>query len=275
MQRADIGAAMRLKQVAGWNQTYADLRRFLALEPGGSYVAESAGRVVGTVTTCSFGRVGWIGMMLVDPAHRRQGIARQLMQRALTRLADVGCTAMQLDATPLGAPLYRQFGFCAEQEVVRLGGVRRVRRMGPASTVRAFCWRDWPQVRDLDRLASGVDRTKLLKRLLLEAADAARVFSAGGQLQGFALSRAGRPAWFIGPVIAVTNQAGHSLLANALSQAASARVVIDIPKTNQLALSVAQEAGLAEQRPFERMLRGDSVKARRCMLWASSGPEKG
>ncbi len=54
MVEADIPAGMRLKHVAGWNQTYADWQRFLALQPRGCFVAVKGSQVVGTVTTCLF-----------------------------------------------------------------------------------------------------------------------------------------------------------------------------------------------------------------------------
>ena len=44
MTSADIPLGMTLSQQAGWNQTRADWRRFLALEPGGCFVGELDGR---------------------------------------------------------------------------------------------------------------------------------------------------------------------------------------------------------------------------------------
>src|SRR5438128_6261242 len=64
MTLADLGLGLRLRQQAGWNQTAADWARFLSLEPEGCFVAEEDGIAAGTVTTCVFGPVAWIGMML-------------------------------------------------------------------------------------------------------------------------------------------------------------------------------------------------------------------
>src|SRR4051812_295102 len=84
---SDIRAAMRLKEAAGWNQTEADWRRLLSLEPNGCFAAVKDGRVVGTTTTTTYGNeLAWIGMVLVDPEQRRQGIATQLMKVALEYL---------------------------------------------------------------------------------------------------------------------------------------------------------------------------------------------
>src|SRR5215211_8728516 len=86
---SDIAAAMRLKDAAGWNQTEKDWLRLLALEPYGCFAAVKDGRLVGTTTTTTYGNdLAWIGMVLVDPEERHQGIATQLMNVALDYLKD-------------------------------------------------------------------------------------------------------------------------------------------------------------------------------------------
>src|SRR5919205_549146 len=84
---ADLPAAMRLKESAGWNQTEEDWLRLLRLEPRGCFAASSGGRLVGTATTTTYGReLAWVGMVLVDPEFRRRGIASLLMDAALSYL---------------------------------------------------------------------------------------------------------------------------------------------------------------------------------------------
>jgi len=76
---SDIPSAMRLKEAAGWNQTEADWRRLLSLQPEGCFAAVRDGRLVGTTTVTIYGELAWIGMVLVDREYRRQGIASGLM----------------------------------------------------------------------------------------------------------------------------------------------------------------------------------------------------
>jgi len=86
---SDIPAAMQLKEAAGWNQTEDDWRRLLRLEPNGCFCAIKDGRFVGTTTTTTYGdELAWVGMVLVDPQHRRQGIAAKLMSVALDYLPE-------------------------------------------------------------------------------------------------------------------------------------------------------------------------------------------
>src|ERR1044071_2232747 len=118
---SDIPSAMRLKEAAGWNQTEADWRRLLSLQPNGCFAAVKDGRLVGTTTTTIYDELAWIGMVLVDPQYRRQGIAVQLMNVALEYL-NGKVETIKLDATELGQPVYEKFGFAAESEVERWSG---------------------------------------------------------------------------------------------------------------------------------------------------------
>ena len=98
----DIPAAMRLKEAAGWNQTEQDWLTVLDVAAGQCWVRELDGDVVGTVTAVSYGReLAWIGMMLVDPAYRRRGIARDLMKFALGYLE-----ARRLKPSSLTPPIW-------------------------------------------------------------------------------------------------------------------------------------------------------------------------
>ena len=87
---------MRLKAEAGWNQLDADWRRFLALGGDGCFIAEQEGRVVGSVTTCRFGSVGWIAMLLVEKSQRGAGIGRRLLIHAVEHLEAHGVRSIRL-----------------------------------------------------------------------------------------------------------------------------------------------------------------------------------
>jgi predicted N-acetyltransferase YhbS len=124
LTHADIPAAQRLRQQAGWNQSDDDWRRLLAWDPAGCWVAVSDhGRVVGTTAVTSYGqRIAWVGMVLVDVEHRRQGIGRALLTHALAYLEQRGVQTVALDSTPEGQPLYASLGFVDAFELERWRG---------------------------------------------------------------------------------------------------------------------------------------------------------
>jgi GNAT superfamily N-acetyltransferase len=120
MTRQDIPAGIRLKELAGWNQTAADWNYFLAASPEGCFVAEVDGHVRGTATTISFeNRFAWIGMVLVDPEFRSQCFGTKLLERTIEYLDQQKMPTMKLDATPQGKPLYEKLGFVTEYGIER------------------------------------------------------------------------------------------------------------------------------------------------------------
>jgi ribosomal protein S18 acetylase RimI-like enzyme len=53
-------------------------------------VAESGGRIVGTVLATHDGRKGWINRLAVETSSRRRGVGRRLVIEAERRLLDMG-----------------------------------------------------------------------------------------------------------------------------------------------------------------------------------------
>src|ERR1051326_1198836 len=206
---ADISFAMRLKSVAGCNQTEADWRRFLELEPGGCFVAEYESQPAGTVTAISFGeRFGWIGMMLVDPNRRRLGIASALLQHAMDFLTGRNVETIKLDATPAGKTVYDQHGFKDEYLVER-----RLRAASPVTVNAKSCVpilpRDLDSVAEFDTDIFGADRRSLLATLLRDAPEFCLQTDGG-----FVMGRRGTIAPQIGPLVARDIAIAETLLAS-------------------------------------------------------------
>lgn len=271
MTFADLSLGLRLRQQAGWNQTAADWARFLSLQPDGCFVAEWDGIPAGTVTTCVFGPVAWVGMMLVEASRRGHGIGRALMTKALAFLDDRGVRSVRLDATPQGEPLYRSLGFVPQFRLGRWEG--ELRGGEGVSGVEVGRVQDWDSILRLDREATGTDRRKLLLELFHEYPRELRVVRSGGAVAGYLTARRGLRALYVGPCLA-TAEAGPLLLADAWQRHAGQEVILDIP-ANHAAATWVRQHGLREQRPLLRMCRGDLVVERLPQLWASSGPEKG
>ncbi|HUT88205.1 MAG TPA: GNAT family N-acetyltransferase [Thermoguttaceae bacterium] len=269
----DLPLGMRLRSQAGFNQTEADWRRFLDLQSDGCFVAELDGEPVGTVTNCVFGPVGWIAMLLVDERFRGRGIGTRLTEHALGYLDGRGVRTARLDATPRGRPIYEKLGFVAEYELARREGTASGGRSHDA--VVALAREQLDAVVALDREVTGTDRRRLIERLYQERPEATWGFYAGDQLAGYLTVRDGTNAAQIGPGVALTDEAGRALGDVALEHCAGARVFVDIPTDNVAAVRWAESRGLAVQRYFTRMRRGEPVVDRPSQLWGSSGPEKG
>jgi ribosomal protein S18 acetylase RimI-like enzyme len=272
MNAADIRLGMRLKEHAGWNQTEADWQRYLELQPDGCFVASLDGEAVGTLTTCVFGPVAWIAMVLVDVRYRRRGIGEALMRHALEFLDHQGVRTIRLDATALGQPLYEKLGFAVEYTLHRYEGV-----LLPADRptgVEPALPDHLAEVLALDRTITQTDRRKLLLRLASEFPETLRVVCEAGRVEGFGAARPGARALQIGPCLA-PEKAGRQLLEDARKQYFGRLVFMDVPVGNYAAVAGVEEAGLAVQRRLVRMCRGPALVEQVRALWASSGPEMG
>src|SRR5262249_13322560 len=161
-------------------------------------VAELDGTPVGTVTTCRFGAVAWIAMMLVDAQFRGRGIGRALMTRALDDLDGHGVRSIRLDATPLSQPLYESLCFLPASAFARFpgqlaagGGPMDEQLAGSRDALDAIC--------RLDRAVAGTDRGRLLRALAAEHPDSLRYVGGRDHVDGYVLSRPGAMARQIGP----------------------------------------------------------------------------
>jgi ribosomal protein S18 acetylase RimI-like enzyme len=261
---SDIPAAMQLKEAAGWNQTEEDWRRLLTLEPNGCFAAVKDGRLVGTTTTTTYSNdLAWIGMVLVDPQQRRQGIATRLMSVALNYLNGKVAT-VKLDATAQGKPVYEKFGFQVESLVERWSGTAKARN---AETPQDYAVRD---LLALDRIAFNADRSKLIEALIHDACAPPVVLG-----DGYALARRGSNADYIGPVVARAPQHVESLLDQVLSQLAGRRVYIDFNTECSASTSVLSDRGFVKERDLIRMSAGVRTEKTSPLVIAIAGPETG
>jgi GNAT superfamily N-acetyltransferase len=267
----DVARGLALTRQAGWNQTERDWRRLFDLDPDGCFVAELNSEPVATLTCARYGPVAWLAMMLVDQDRRGQGIGRALMSHALAWLDASAVRTARLDATPLGRPLYERLGFVPEYSIARHTG-------RPSAGPQAALAPDPANLDDLhriDREASGIDRRRLIDRLIAEDPAAVRVVVGhDGAIAGYTLARSGFHATHVGPCIA-TPEAGRALLDDILSRQADRPVLIDVPIDHAEALRVVRDRGLAVQRDLLRMTRGEPVAERTGNIWAIAGPELG
>lgn len=247
----DLGFAHSLSRLACWNQTWSDWKRFLSLAPDGCFLAEKGGLAAGTATTTSYGTdLAWIGMVLVHPDFRRQGIGTTLLEGAIRHLREERCvTCIGLDATPEGRPLYEGLGFRA------VWGLRRWVREATEEPEKAaendgsFSDRHF----ELDRAVFGADRCELLQSLA--AGSFLTVFREDGS---FGFCREGERANYLGPVTAATPESGIALARDLIQAVPNDRPLFwDLPDGNEVAGVLAEQCGFRPARVLTRMYLGE------------------
>jgi ribosomal protein S18 acetylase RimI-like enzyme len=275
MVEADVPFGMKLKNITKWNQLPADWKRFITLEPKGCFIAVSEdGEDVGTVTTTTYGtKLAWIGMVLVPPERRRQGIGTALLKKAISYLEEKRLECIGLDATPLGNKLYLTLGFREDFALERRQG------QGQALTskgVEKMKTSDLDAVTEFDAARFGVPRANVLGLLYKDYPELAWVAKSGGKIAGCVMMRPGFNAHQIGPWVASNPATAEELFKTALSAVPGRPIFFDVVVPNEAAMAVAKKYSFELQRPFLRMFLGENkYPADTKQMFAICGVEKG
>jgi len=281
----DIPGALRLTQVAKWNQTAQDWKNLLEFEPYGCFGVDLDGNLVGTATAVRFepksgpGSLGWIGMALVDPECRRHEIDSVLLKKCLDYLRAQQVETVRLDTPLMSKHLYDQLGFVVEYALERWEGTAHKvpgAVKGPW-TLGALTPADLEQLAEYDHPVFGTDRQKVLGAFIKdwpEQALAAR--GPKGGLMGYALARRGGSYEQIGPLVGDNAAICEALLLEQLARLAGKRVSVDLITEQAWIKPLAERCGLRHQRPFLRMAQGPhSAPGKQVKAAAIGGSELG
>ena len=97
------------------------IRRYLRRNPGMSFVHEVGGEVVGAVLCGTDGRRGFLHHLAVAPGHRRRGVGRTLVERALHSLSSAGidkCHLMVLPSNTAARAFWKSAGWVERSDVL-------------------------------------------------------------------------------------------------------------------------------------------------------------
>jgi len=204
---------------AGWNQTDRDINRMIDLEPEGTLVGKLYGKEfnipTATASVLPLGRNNsWIGMILVHPEIRRQGIANAMMQACVKYAIDSGKIINGLDATPMGNTVYGAVGYVNSYRLWR--SVFQLNEFAQQS----FDTRHIGviQANELDDVIcydadAFLERDAILRALFTDSQGGCFMYRDDtGAVRGYCFTRAGRLRPFVGPFIADTEAIARDLL---------------------------------------------------------------
>ncbi len=258
MTPADIADGLRFCRASRWNQLPRDWELFLKLSPRGCRVTVKDERVVGTVATVRYeDRFSWIGMVLVDPAERGQGIGALLMSEALAVVDDL--PSIRLDATPAGHKVYLKLNFIDEYSLSRMETVVSSEGlMMQRNSARPMTKEDLPAVAVFDREVFGADRRVTLEWMLDGAPEYAWIIEEHGQIIGYTFGRLGFNFEHLGPIVAHDQQTARRLVSACLNRQAGKPFILDASHHEPDWRAWLASIGFREQRPFIRMFYRDN-----------------
>ncbi len=97
------------------------IRRYLARNPGLSFVYEARGTIVGAVLCGTDGRRGYLQHLAVAASHRRQGIGRALASACIDALRGEGigkCHLMVVPTNTAARSFWRRLGWSERSDVL-------------------------------------------------------------------------------------------------------------------------------------------------------------
>jgi len=280
-KRADLGYVADSIAREGWGHSMRDVERCWRLEPHGCFLAVLHGVPVGHVFSVCYGKLGWIGLLIVNPEVRGRGVGSVLMGAAVNYLQRVGCKSIMLEAVEKAVPLYRQFGFREEFDSLRFRGqVGSMVRLGRLeSGIRKMREKDVADVARFDVRYFGADRLRVLRSLLLDAPDLCYVAEDDTGVMGYIMARRGEGGFWVGPWVCERLRWARFLF-DVLVEAVSGSDValqVGVPAVNVKAQGLLEKLGFQLTGKSVRMVLGSVEQGRddATHVYGIGGPEKG
>jgi predicted N-acetyltransferase YhbS len=224
-------------------------------------VAVEDGEIVATGVGTANGPVGWLGTIFVAPDRRGQGIGRAITEAIVDALEASGCGTLVLVSTREGLPLYEALGF-ELQDRYRI--LEAVGLDGPTDPgVRPFQPDDLASMAELDRRATGEDRTHILRRFAHPAS--AKVLTGDAdEVRGFVV----RAPWGGGATVAMTvEDALRILQARRVAAGPEGGVRVGLLDSNEAGLARLEAEGLRRIWSAPRLVRGRPLPWHPDWIW--------
>ena len=99
------------------HRSLQNMNYYIEKEPEGCFVALQDGKIVGSIISHIWGKVGWFGPLEVEATQQGQGIGKALVQESLKYLKSKGCTTRGCEtmaSSPKNVGFYMKMGFRAK-----------------------------------------------------------------------------------------------------------------------------------------------------------------
>jgi ribosomal protein S18 acetylase RimI-like enzyme len=241
----DIGGAARvLARAFGIDASDDDVRRrgeqrvahLLATDPGGSFVGERRGEIIGMAQAYRREDLWCLSMLAVDPGAQGSGVGRTLFERALG-YGDDGPGLIVASNDPRALRLYAAAGFSLRPAMEARGRIDRRSFPADGARVTRGSAADLERIAGISRAVRGAPHTPEIAFALGRGAE---LLLLGGE--GFAVAETGIGVWLLA---ARDDRAASALLWSALDVAGDVeRPVRWITAGQDWAVDVVVRAGL-------------------------------
>ncbi|MBM3292689.1 GNAT family N-acetyltransferase [Candidatus Bathyarchaeota archaeon] len=255
----DIAFWMNMIEAAGWDNTVADAKRCLYLEPKGCFIASSNKDDIGIVNSFQYGKLGWIGNLIVKPEFRGLGYGEELMKYAINHLKNEGVTTIRLDAVPKAVSLYERLGFKHEWKSLRYSCISEKKNTENVTLIKPS---EMNEIHRLDKRYCGFDRKKFVEKIREEFPNLCYKISLQGKIRGYIMARHLNNSYKIGPWICEEDNEydAEQLLHTVMRQTEGFELKLGIPEPNLMAIKIAEKNQFNQLPTSFRMCLGDRKK---------------
>lgn len=243
MSPGDVSIAVEWARREGWNPGLHDAAAFHAADPDGFFMAEIAGEPVGCISAVAYDlHFGFLGLYIVAPERRGQGIGMRLWRHALAYLGERSVGA---DGVLERLDDYAREGFVSAYGNVRFQGRcagGHHREFAPATAV------SFERLSEYDRRHFPAERSRFLRRWIAQPGARALCALEGDDVRGYGVIRPCFDGWKIGPLFADTPGLATEFIAALTGQSVGDRFALDVPEPNAAGMALA--AGMEMREVF-------------------------
>lgn len=242
MNKEQLGILIGWAAEEGWNPGLHDLEAFWNTDPRGYLGCFRGEELIAGGSIVSYnGQLGFMGLFIVKPAYRGQGVGEKLWhlrkQNLLKRLHKGA--AIGMDGVVAMQPFYERGGF---QIAFR---DERYERMGEAfdihPAIKIPFTEDFASVCLYDQSCFGAGRTGFLREWLTLPGHQPFVYSLKGIIRGYAVLRKAQSGYKIGPLFANSPHVAEALYKVCLNSAQGEPTYLDIPVSNPHAVALVEK----------------------------------
>jgi GNAT superfamily N-acetyltransferase len=226
----------------GWNPGPNDAELFYLADPDGFYGYFLDDELIGGGSLVSYsGEYGFMGLYIMKPEFRSQGIGRTLWNlrknTLLNRLKPNATIGM--DGVVAMQSFYQKGGFALAFRDVRHEKIGEPFPL--AQEITGITPADFSVVLEFDKHCFGFHRAEFMKAWLTQLGGQSFKYEKKGQLLGFATLRKVEVGYKIGPLFAQTYAAATALYEACLTAAVGEKVYLDIPLSNPHAVALTTQ----------------------------------
>jgi len=137
------------------------------------------------IFSISYGKVGWIGLLIVNKEHRRMGIGTLLMRRATNYLQNLGVETVKLEAVPEITGLYHKLGFIDEFDSLRFKKANKKDNQSTNPNIKPLRGNEITETAEFDSRYFGANRTRVLRQLFEDNPELCFISRKNSQIVGY------------------------------------------------------------------------------------------